>query len=237
MAAVLACGPDAVLSHWVAAMHWELLQTRRAVIDVSVPSHRAVKGVRSHWVKLHPRDCTRRERIPITTVPRTLLDLAAVANERVLRRAVNEADRRGKLNRNGIQELLQRNHRRAGAKALRAVIAAVDPQASRSRSDLELDFLALLRRYRLPIPVMNAEVAGYRVDMHWPGTNLIVEIDSYEYHRTPAEFHNDRRRDADLTTKGYVVIRISDHWLATDPQGVAETVRYAVTSGSIASSE
>jgi very-short-patch-repair endonuclease len=186
---------------------------------------------------LHASDRTKRDRIPITSVPRTLLDLAAVADERVLRRAVNEADRRGKLNRGAIQDLLERTPRRQGTKALRAVIAAVDPQARRSRSDLELAFLALCRRYGIDQPVMNAKVAGYEVDMHWPGTNLIVEIDSYEYHRTPAEFHNDRRRDADLTTKGYVVIRITDHWLATDPKGVAETISYAVTSGSIASSE
>jgi very-short-patch-repair endonuclease len=73
--------------------------------------------------------------------------------------------------------------------------------------------------------------------MHWPGTRLIVELDSYEYHRTPSEFDADRRKDARLKLAGYEVLRISDRWLATDPRGVAETVYSLVTSGSIASSE
>lgn len=237
MASVLACGPDAVLSHWAAAMHWELLKTRSVLIDVSVPSHRAVKGVMAHWVKLHTDDCTKRDNIPITSVPRTLLDLGGVADQWLLRRAVNEADRRGKLNRRAIAELLERNPRRKGSKAIRAVIAAVDPATRRTRSDLEADFLALLRSEGLPRPLVNTKVEGYEVDMHWPGTGLIVEIDSYEYHRTPAAFNADRQKDIRLKLKGYTVLRITDHWLATDPRGVAEAVRYAVTSGSIASSE
>jgi very-short-patch-repair endonuclease len=237
MAAVLAAGPGALLSHWSAAARWELLR-RSGPVCVLTRSRCSVPGVDVHVASaLHADDCTRRDGIPITSVPRTLLDIAGVADERVLKRAVNQADRKGWLNRRAVHELLDRNPRRRGTKALRAVIAAVDPTTRRTRSDLEAAFFALCRRYGIEKPISNAKVAGYEVDMHWPGTNLIVEIDSYEYHRTPAEFHNDRRRDADLATKGYVVIRISDHWLASDPKGVAETLRYVLTSGSIASSE
>jgi very-short-patch-repair endonuclease len=166
-----------------------------------------------------------------------LLDLGAVADERVLRRAVNEADRKGRLNRRAVQELLERNPRRPGTKVLRSLIAAVDPQTRRTRSDLEVAFLALCKKHGIPTPVSNGKVEGIEVDMHWPGTNVIVELDGYEYHRTPAEFDNDRRRDADLMAKGYIVLRVSDQWLYSDPRGVADAVYSVVTSGSIASSE
>jgi very-short-patch-repair endonuclease len=110
-------------------------------------------------------------------------------------------------------------------KALVAVIAAVHPLTRRTRSDFEADFLALCRRHKLPEPVVNGTVEGLEVDMHWPGTKLIVELDSYEYHRTPAEFAADRRRDACLKTRGYDVLRVADSWLNADPRGVASTIR------------
>jgi very-short-patch-repair endonuclease len=237
MAAVLACGEGAVLSHWTAAARWELLRLGRGWPHVSVPGDRRVKEILTHNVKLDPRECTRRDRIPITTVPRTLLDLAAVAPLRQLQRAINEADRKGRLNRQEIQEVLERNPRRPGTKALRSLIAALDPQTRRTRSDLEVAFLQLCRDHRIPTPISNGKVEGIEVDFHWPGTNLIVELDSYEYHRTPAEFDRDRRRDAELMAKGYVVLRVSEQWLETDPAGVADAVYSLVTSGSIASSE
>jgi very-short-patch-repair endonuclease len=161
----------------------------------------------------------------VTTVPRTLFDLGGEAHRQQLRRAVNQADREGRLNHRAIAELLGRHPRRQGTKALRAVLAAVDPQAHRTRSDLEADFLGLCRRFKLPTPVANAEIEGYEVDMHFPGTNLIVELDSYEYHRTPAEFAADRRKDAHLKTCGYEVLRVADSWLNSDPAAVAATIR------------
>jgi len=107
----------------------------------------------------------------------------------------------------------------------------------RVEDDLEVAFLQLCRDHRIPTPISNGKVEGIEVDFHWPGTNLIVELDSYEYHRTPAEFDRDRRRDAELMAKGYVVLRVSEQWLETDPAGVADAVYSLVTSGSIASSE
>lgn len=230
MAAVLACGPGAVLSHWSAAARWELLRPKGGPFVVA--SRRcAVKGIQVQAVKgLHPRDRTKRDRIPISTVPRTLLDLAAVADEGLLRRAVNQADRRGRLSRRAIADLLGRNPGRKGTKALTAVIAAVDPQTRRSRSDLEIAFLELCRRFGIPPPVVNEKVAGYEVDMQWPGTRLIVELDSYEYHRTPTEFDADRRRDARLKVLGFEVLRVPDRWLSSDPAGVAETVKALLTT-------
>jgi very-short-patch-repair endonuclease len=227
MAGVLSCGLGAVLSHWSAAAHWVLLQTSRTVIDVVVVGDRnGPKGVHPHCVThLDPQDATIRDGIPITTVPRTLLDLATVANPRQLRRAVNEAARAGWLGPDTLAEFLERHQGRPGIKAFRTATAALNPGTHRTRSDLEDAFLALCRKHNLPTPDSNVGIAGYEVDFHFLGTNLIVELDSYEYHRTPAEFDADRRKDAALKLKGYEVLRVSDAWLNADPNEVAQTVR------------
>ena len=226
MAAVLACGPKAVLGCWSAATHWGHLRTNHAVIDVVVPGHhRGHKGIRLRCVNhLDPRDITVRNGIPITTVPRTLLDLATVANERQLRRAVNEAVRERWLHAAAIEDILTRHEGRQGIKAFRAATAALNPGTHRTRSDLEDDFFTLCRKHRLPTPDSNTKVEGFEADFHFPGTKLIVELDSYEYHRTPQEFDADRRKDAALKRKGYEVLRVSDAWLNSDPDGVAQTV-------------
>jgi very-short-patch-repair endonuclease len=225
MAAVLACGDGAVLSHWTAGVRWRLIRPVGGPVHVTAPNDRkSRRGMCSHKAQLHPHDRTKRDGIPITSVPRTLLDLAAVADERILRRAVNEAERAGRLNRGAMFQLLERNRRTKGRKALIAVIASVSPATRRTRSDLEAAFLSLLAKHGLPRPLVNTKLHGIEVDFHWPGTNLIVELDSYEYHRTPHEFDNDRRRDAHLKRHGYEVLRIPDAWLDSDPEAVAETV-------------
>lgn len=225
-AAVLACGPGAVLSHWSAAWLWGLLRRppdRAQVTAAGDRQHRP--GIRVHRVKgLHPHDVRRHQRIPVTSVARTLLDIAADAKPRQLTRAVNQADRRGRLNRRAVHELLERNPRRSGSRALRAAIAMVDPSTRRTRSDLEAAFLGLLRRRRIEPPLVNAIVEGHEVDMYWPRQRLIVELDFYDYHRTPGEFATDRLRDAVLKTKDHEVLRVPDAWLERDPDAVADTV-------------
>lgn len=226
MAAVLACGDGAVLSHWTAGVRWQLIRPAHGPIHVSAPADRkAQRGVFTHKAQLQPQDRTQRDGIPITSVPRTLLDLAAVANERILRRAVNQAERAGRLNRRAIDQLLERNPRQKGRKRLIAVIAAVNPGTRRTRSDLEVAFLELCIKYDIPKPFENAIVEGIDVDMYWPEARLIVELDSYEYHRTPAEFENDRRRDAYLKTKSYEVLRVPEQWLDDEPLELATTVK------------
>ena len=243
MAAVLACGLVAVVSHWTAAARWRLLRPTAGLIHVSAPGDHRIKGIRIHRVQeFHAHDLTRRDGIPITTVPRTLLDLAAIAAPNVLARAVNQADRQGLLNRHAVHQLLQRNPRRRGTRRLRSLIDRLDPQTGRTRSDLEVDFRKLCRRYRIPAPISNEEVGGYEVDMYWPEGDLIVELDHYDYHRTRAEFTADRRKWAHLNRLGHKVLPISDEWLNNDPRGVAETVIVLLaqpgdTGGSIACSE
>ena len=227
MAAVLACGPDAVLSHWSAAALWGVLRPMEQVIAVWAPAHRRSHGnVKVHWTRaLDPRDHTVRDGIPVTTVPRTVLDLAALGNEPMLKKATNQADRGGWLSPGVLTDLQERHRGRAGTAAFRAATANLTPQTRRTQSDLEVAFLALCRKHELPEPTMNSNMLGFRVDAHFAGTKLVVELDFYDYHRTPAEFDNDRRRDAALKLEGYEVLRVSDAWLDTDPHGVARTVR------------
>ena len=227
MAAVLACGSGAVLSHWSAAALWGLLWPLERAIAVWASTHRrGHEGVHVHWARrLDPRDRTIRDGIPVTTVPRTVLDLAAIGNKPTLERATNQADRGGWLGPGILADLRQRHRGRKGMAAFRAATANLTPQTRRTESDLEVAFLALCRKHRLPEPTMNAEVLGFRVDAHFPGTKLVVELDFYGYHRTPAEFDRDRRRDAALKLEGYEVLKVSDAWLDTDPHGVARTVR------------
>jgi very-short-patch-repair endonuclease len=227
-AAVLACGEGAVLSHWSAAGHWELLGVRQgAEIHVSAPGHRRpTAAIKAHWVPgLDGRDCTLRDRIPVTTVARTLLDLGAIATPKQLQRATNQAERKGLLAESAVRELIDRNRGRKGIKEFVAVTAAVNAGTHRTRSDLEVAFLDFCRRHHIEEPVSNGKVEGFEVDMHWPGTRLIVELDDYEYHRTPTSFEQDRRRDAELKLKGYTVIRVTGAWLDTDPHGLARTLR------------
>jgi very-short-patch-repair endonuclease len=228
MAATLACGEGAVLSHWSAAGHWTLLGVRDgAEINVSARRHRRPTGaITAHWVPgLDSRDCTLRDGIPVTTVARTLLDLAAVATPKQLQRATNQAERNGWLTERAVRELIERNGRRKAIRHFVAVTASVNAGTHRTRSDLEVAFLDFCRAHRIGQPVCNAFVEGYEVDMHWPGTKLIVELDSYEYHRTPTSFEQDRRRDAELKLRGYTVIRVTGAWIDTDPQRLARTLR------------
>jgi hypothetical protein len=226
IAAVLACGPGALLSHWSATARWELLRPTGGWPHVSTSLDRRVRRIETHHVRpFHASDQAQRDGIPVTSVPRTLLDLAGVADERILRRAVNEAVRRKRLDAGAAWDVIERHPRRKGTKALRAVLAAVDPQTGRTRSDLEVAFLAFCRRRGVETPVVNGRIEGYEVDMHWPGSKLIAELDDYEYHRTPVEFENDRRRDARLKARGYTVIRVTGAWLDEDPTELAELVR------------
>jgi very-short-patch-repair endonuclease len=232
MAAVLACGPNAALSRYSAAELWELLPRKGAVIDVvNATRSRDRKGIRVHEGS---GDRTKRHNIPVTTVARTLLDLATTKD---LPRAIEAAERSGWLNQREIRELCERHPRRKGLKALRAAMAAYDPLMRHTRSELERDFLRECRRLGLPKPEVNVKVEGFEVDMFWREAKLIVELDSWEFHRTRPAFERDRRRDAALLVKGYRVLRVSYDWLATDPRGVAETIwAQCQMSGSIASS-
>ncbi|HEV2753230.1 MAG TPA: DUF559 domain-containing protein [Solirubrobacteraceae bacterium] len=232
MAAVLAAGPGAVLSHRDAAALWELLRPpRRALIDVTTPqrSRKRVAGIDLHRTRHLPASSvTMRRNIPVTTIARTLLDLADVAPLHHLRRAVDEARRRGWLNRRQLDQVLRSEAAgRRGARQLYGLLVRDRPVAL-TRSDLEERFLGLVEQAGLPAPLVNAKLLGRERDFVWPAQHLVVEVDSFEYHRTPERFEDDRARDRTLTVAGWRVARITDQALEREPHAVAADLRLLV---------
>ena len=223
MAAVLACGLEALLSHASGAALWEVRPTAGSLVDVTTPrSRNGERGIRVHRVRaLDPDDCTTHDGIPVTTVARTLLDLAETVSPTQLQRAFEEADRLGLLDMCAFERLFGRR----GLKPLAALVEAHRGPAPMTRSELERRFLDLCRDTGLPTPVVNVKVAGMEVDMLWPEQRLVVELDGHAYHRTRAAFERDRIRDAALQQAGHRVLRVTDRRLGAEPAAVVETVR------------
>jgi len=228
MAAVLSCGDGAVLSHLSAAAAWRLLRYEvERPVDVTVPNggRRAAPGVRPHRTRHLPSSALTIVRaIPVTTVSRTLIDLADVAPDHHLARAVDEADRTGWLNRRDLDEQAAGAHGRHGLPRLLRLLSRHRPTGF-GRSDLERRFLALIAAAGLPRPLINQRIEGHEVDFHWPDRRLIVEVDGYEWHRTRARFVADRARDRALTRAGWRVVRVPDETIEHDPSGVEADLR------------
>jgi len=225
-AAVLACGEGAVVSHRSAAELWAIRPSSRRTVDVTVAQRgRASRhGIDVHRVRhLDPRDVTTIDGIPVTTLARTLLDLAEVVPQNDVERAIERAEQRQIIDLRAIKEVIARNPGRKGRRPLLAALtdSVIEPM---TRSDLERTFLKLCRKAGIPKPTVNALIEGYEVDISWSDSPLIVELDSWKYHRTRRSFESDRRRDANLQRAGYRTLRVTDRWLVTDPDGVAKTV-------------
>jgi len=221
MAAVLASGHDAVLSHESAAALWGLRPTASARIALTTPRrlHRNPKLIR-HFSALPRDEITAHDGIPVTTVPRTLLDLAAVLHPQALARAIEQAEILRLLDTRAVEELLIRHPRRKGATRLRRLLnAAVAPP--HTRSELEERFLAFLDAAGLPPPIVNSRIQGMEVDFAWPAHRLIVELDGYATHGTRAAFERDRLRDRRLQAEGWRVVRITWRQLHEGPSQLA----------------
>jgi very-short-patch-repair endonuclease len=211
MAAVLACGPGALLSHRSAAHSWELLPSSSARIEVT--ARRGCKpkpGIVIHRSRLiHPDDRAFVGGIPTTSVARTLVDLADVVGDRRLGDAVNEAEVRRLFDLGSVEATLARLPGRRGAHRLRRVLAAYSPDPSFTRSRAERLFLRLCAHHALPRPSTCLSLAGHEVDAYWPDARLAIEFDSQAFHRTTRAFHEDRRRDRRLATLGIQVSRVT----------------------------
>jgi very-short-patch-repair endonuclease len=228
LAAVLAVGPGAVLSHRTAAALWELGVTPARRVDVTVHSRsrRNRPGIAVHLTReLLDRDRTRRAGIPVTSVARTLLDLAEVIPKRRLERAVEEAERLRLFDLRAIDDVCERGTGRRGLGALRAAVEAQRPSAPFTRSELERILIDLCRENDLPRPLVNHWVCGFEVDAVWPEQRLVVEVDGYEFHRTRAAFERDRARDAALQVAGFRVLRFTRRGLERERDAVAPTLR------------
>jgi hypothetical protein len=215
MAAVLACGPHAVLSHRSAAALWRMGVAWRTPLDVTSPSGHRIPGVLAHRCRVF--EATREFGIPVTTPVRTLLDLAGTVDDAMLIRAVNEARLAGRLPPHDFAALVERMPRR-----LERLLA---PHGAPTRSILEDEFLRFVRRYGLPLPEVNQRVAGHEVDMLWRPERLIVELDGRAYHDEHA-FERDRERDADLQAAGHRVVRVT--WARLTGAPAREAARLAL---------
>jgi very-short-patch-repair endonuclease len=226
-AALLACGPGAVLSHRSAAALWGIRQNNRKPIDVTVTgrTRHGRKGIDVHLVRhLDPRDVTTNDGIPVTSVARTFLDLAEAVPQNQVRRAITEADYLRLFDLKAINEVLSRSKGRRGRKPLTAALSAVVPD-ERTRSDLEEAFLTFCEERGIPRPKVNRGRDGKELDMLWPQDNLIVELDGYQGHRTRRAFEEDRRRDAKHLLAGLHTLRVTDRWLAREPDDLERTIK------------
>jgi very-short-patch-repair endonuclease len=227
MAAVLACGRGAVVSHRTAASSiWHLLEVIDDLIDITIPrSNRRRPGIRVHRSRvLDPGDTQVVRGIPVTSVPRTLVDLAEDSTEREIERAVDEGITRRLVTPASITAAVQRLRGRRGASRLEALIKR-DIEPAITRSEAEERLLALIRESGLPTPEVNAIVGQHVVDFVWRDRGLIAETDGYRFHSTRSAFERDRARDAELMAADFRVIRIT--WRQLDAEPLAIVARLA----------
>ena len=168
-------------------------------------------------------DCAQHERIPVTSPARTLLDLATCLNGRQLERAVNEADRLDLADPERLRAFVRE---RAGARGAAALRRLLDRRTFRlTASELEREFLRIVRRADLPMPDTGAQVNGFEVDFFWPALGLVVETDGLRYHRTPAQQARDRRRDQAHARAGLTPLRFTHAQIHFESDEVVRTLR------------
>jgi very-short-patch-repair endonuclease len=223
-AALLSCGPTAVLSHRSAAALWGIRPDGRSVADVTVATgvRRRRPTVVVHCRDLTPSERTIREGLPVTTVARTLLDLATYAGGGQLERSINEADKLDLIDPEELRAALDGYAHRPGVATLRTI---VDRHAFRlTDSELERRFLAIVRRIGLPLPDTGTRLNGYKVDFHWRDLGLVVETDGLRYHRTVDQQMRDRRRDQAHAAAGLTTLRFTHFQVRYEPRHVESTL-------------
>lgn len=226
MAAVLAGGPRAALSHVAAGAHWSLRPADPANVDITAPSGLKTRpGLRFHRAHLPPDEITIHAGIPITTVPRTLFDLAAVLSQRQLERAINEAEVLRLWDELSLDQLLHRYPRHKGSRAVRAALHQRRAGATVTKSELEEMFLRLVDDAGLPRPEINVHVEGFEVDAVWRGARLVVELDGRDTHGTAASFERDRERDRVLVVAAWRPVRITYRQMRDTPRAVQTDMR------------
>jgi len=232
MAAVLACGPGAVLSHFNAGHHWHMCGSRgpievlRQSGGFKAEGHR---GVRLHQTRrLFEYEVTLERGIPVVVRERVLLDLAARTDAKRLERVVVQAYKSGHLDWRRLGRITKRRRGCKGVGRLRQISQEVDPEALETKSVSEIDFLALWREMDMQIPVCNVLVEGHLVDFLWPTQRVIVETDSWTHHGDRPTFESDHQRDVDLVAAGYDVHRTTYKMLECNPDPFLRNVRQAL---------
>ncbi len=232
MAAVLACGPEAVLSHASAAVEWKLLPRGPSSDPVEVSTRTAYRTpgprIRLHRLStLRSDETTVLDGVPITTPARTILDLASFLRPEALEGVLARAERRRLADREGISQFLAGRRWLRGSPALRALLARDAPPAF-TRSKAEKRLLGLVRRAHLPVPETNWIIEGYEVDFVWRSARLVAEVDGFEFHSSREAFERDRERDAVLMAAGFRVFRVTWRQMVRQPEMVVVRLRRAM---------
>lgn len=229
LAAVLACSPGAVASHTSAGWLWGLLRTRPSgAVHVTAPIRRHKKAsLHLHFSRLADEDRAVCDGVPLTAVPRTLLDLAATPGLSGLDHAIERSEELRLLDLTAVDALLRRAGRHPGVGRLRRALSIYrdereEPAFTRSR--LERRFLDLVKAAGLPTPTMNYAIGEYELDAYWQRERFAVELDVYGTHGSRAAFERDRLRQEDLKLRGIEMIRVTGSRLAREPDTVIERV-------------
>jgi len=239
-AALLACGPGAVLSHLSAAALWELRPLDPVTIDVSVPRRgtRPRRGIRVHRPRhLDAEDVTRRHKLPVTSVHRTLIDLAETLSTRSRERALDEAEFLRLLDLADVRASIQRHRGRNGAARLAKVLTRHEPGATRTRTALEEDFYVLVSTAGLPKPEVNVPLGPFTVDFLWRDSRLAVETDGGASHDRRSQRERDSRRDAWLAAADYQPLRFTWDQVHNRPAEVLAALRAKLTNAARAASD
>jgi very-short-patch-repair endonuclease len=224
MAALLACGESAALSHRTAATVWGLLTGPALPVDVTTATAKGRKHrqITTHRMLLASFDALVRDNLRVTTPSRTMVDLAASLEGRALRDVVERAQDLRRFDPDDIRHTLARAPWRPGTRRLNDLITVLAPDEDNARSHLERLFLALTRRARLPKPATNHEIGGRTRDFAWPEQRFVVETDGYRYHSSPQARRRDNRRDRELTALGWRPVRFTYEEIAFEPREVAQ---------------
>jgi predicted transcriptional regulator of viral defense system len=232
MAAVLACGPGAALSHGSAAALWELRPSATSIdVTVRTTARRKRAALAIHRSRNLPaEEVTVHHGIPVTTPARTLLDLAATLDRRPLERALDHAEVQQLTDYPALDALARAHPSHRGASKLRRALTTHNAGTTLTKGKLEERFLALCDDHALPRPHCNAWVEGLEVDFLFKDRRVIVETDSWRHHRTREAFERDRHRDAVHTSAGYRTLRFTHRQLTGEPRAVAEALRAALSA-------
>ena len=226
-AAALARGADAVVSHRSAACLFSLLPEISGDVDITVAGRNpgVHRGIRLHRAKGLPRnDVTAMRALRVTSVARTIFDLAATESARDTEQALQEALYREIVTDRALGKVLEREPKRRGAPVIRALIK--DPRLTRSERERRL--LRLIEAAQLPKPLTNVPVHGYRVDIFWPAHGLVLEFDGWGAHGHRLAFENNRKRDQVLLAAGLRVMRVTDRQLTGEPIAIAARIAQAL---------
>lgn len=236
MAAVLAAGPEALLSHRSAGQLWGITPWRHPLSEVTKPTKsRPRSGIRVYRSLVPSDEKAIVSGVPTTSTPRTLFDLSTVLTERQLEKALNEAEVRGLTDRLSIPDLLERHPGRRGSATMRRLLATRTETRGITRSKLEDRFVALLDDFHLPRPRLNAAIAVcgrfFEADCVWDEQRLIVELDGHAVHGTRRAFERDRERDRLLQSAGWRVVRITWRQLRDDAPALIADLRRLLRQG------